>query len=98
MPSKRKSDQVDLDLTTSRSEDENNLIIAPVKKARTSSGASIDPSSSTSEKGKEKSTKPQSWMDINLDRDDDVRISFTSVNPNSSHRQIVFRLQGSIPV
>lgn len=68
MAPKRKSDQVDLDLTTTV--DENNQDIAPTKKARKSDASSTLTSET---KGKEKSTQPESWKDMRLDGEDEVR-------------------------
>ena len=99
MAPKRKSDQVDLDLTGTYSMDENNQAVAPTKKPRKLDASNVDPSSSTSDKnGKEKSTKPQSWQDVKLDGEDEVKNIMARFSPQG-HWQFVFScLQGSIPV
>jgi hypothetical protein len=74
MAPKRKSDQVDLDLTVAQSVDESSQAVAPTKRARKSNTTEDPSTASTSEtKGKEKSTKPQSWQELNLDGEDEVR-------------------------
>jgi hypothetical protein len=80
MAPKRKSDQVDLDLTVADSVDENSQAVAPKKRARKSDTIG-DPSaaSSAETKGKEKSTKPESWREVNLDGEDEVRNLITRI-------------------
>jgi hypothetical protein len=61
--------------------DENNQAVAPTKKPR-KLDAPVDPSSSTSDKnGQEKSTKPQSWQEVKLDGEDEVKNIMTRFSP-----------------
>jgi hypothetical protein len=90
MAPKRKSDQIDLDLTTST--DENDPAIVPTKRPR----KSVEPSNSSL--GKEKSTKPQVWQEVKLDREDEVRNIITRLSLPGLLNVLVSRLQGSVPV